>query len=116
MLRPLLEKTSQAPRENLFWAVVGALIVGQLLAFWLLCSSQVRNAEVHDATLQVQRVALADCLRYFPKATLHGCERRVDPNNRAGNVRMAANDKTADAGAVADTGVPVRVAYHRETR
>jgi hypothetical protein len=83
MLRLLLsQKTAGMPREKLFWAVIGTLVLGQLLVLWQLCSGQVRRAQVHDVLLQVQRVALADCLRYVPKATLRGCERRVDPTNR----------------------------------
>lgn len=92
MLSDLLAKTADAPRDKLFWAVIGTLVVGQLLAFWMLCTHQVRKAEVRDATLQVQRVAVADCLRYIPKATLHGCANRVDPSHRADSAVMAAGE------------------------
>ncbi len=60
----------------------------------MLCSHQVRKAEVRDATLQVQRVAVADCLRYIPRATLNSCATRVDPNSRLDSDNaMAASDK-----------------------
>jgi hypothetical protein len=58
------------------------LVASQLLAFWMLCIHQVRKAEVRNATLQVQRVAVADCLRYIPRATLNSCASRVDPGSR----------------------------------
>lgn len=104
MLSQLLAKTPELPREKLFWGVVGVLVVGQLFAFWTLCSDQVRRAEVRDATLQVQRVAVAECLRYIPRATLNSCATRVDPNGRPdGNAIMAAGsvgERSAMSGAV----------------
>jgi hypothetical protein len=113
MLPDLLAKTSDMPRDKLFWAVVGALVVGQLLAFWMLCTHQVRKAEVRDATLQVQRVAVADCLRYIPKATLHGCANRVDPGNRADNAVVAAGQAgPADADRTTmSSAMPVNFSY-----
>ena len=91
MLPQLLVKTDAIPRGKLFWPVLAVLVAGQLLAFWMLCIHQVRKAEVRDATLQVQRVAVADCLRYIPRATLNSCVTRVDPNSRpdANNVMAA---------------------------
>jgi hypothetical protein len=82
----LPHKAAGMPRKSLFWAVVGTLALGQLLAIWLLCSGQVRRAEVQDAMLQVQRMAVTDCLHYVPKATLHGCEKRVGSNSRIDGV------------------------------
>ena len=73
MLPRLLAKTADLPREKLLWMVLGALVVAQLVAFWMLCSSQVRNAELRDATWQAQRVAAVDCLRFLPRATLNSC-------------------------------------------
>ena len=94
MLPDLLAKTADVPRDKLFWAVIGTLVVGQLVAFWMLCTHQVRKAEVRDATIQVQRVAVADCLRYIPKATLHGCANRVDPVMTAGSTAPAIQGTT----------------------
>ena len=113
MLPDLLAKTADVPRDKLFWGVIGALVVGQLLAFWMLCTHQVRKAEVRDATLQVQRVAVADCLRYIPKATLHGCANRVDPSHRVDNL-MAAETQPANATAARTTmssATPVNFSY-----
>jgi hypothetical protein len=79
MLTRLLARTADMPSRTIFWAVVSSLVLVQLAAFWMLCSHQVRKAEVRDATLQVQRMAISDCLQYIPHATLHGCAARVDP-------------------------------------
>ena len=43
----------------------------------MLCSQQVRKAQARDAAWQVERMAMADCLRYIPKATLHSCASRI---------------------------------------
>jgi hypothetical protein len=94
MLPQLLAKTAGMPREKLLWPVLAVLVASQLLAFWMLCIHQVRKADVRNATLQVQRVAVADCLRYIPRATLNSCASRVDPGSRpdSGNM-VAATDK-----------------------
>lgn len=117
MLSHLPEKRADAPRgDRLFWAVLAALAIGQLAAVWMLCSHQVRKAQMRDITLQVQRVAVADCLQYIPRATLNNCANRVDPGSRDGSAVMAAVQKPAAAPDAArtpmSTAVPVSVAYH----
>ena len=82
-------KIAALPRDKLLRPALALLVVGQLLAFWMVCSHQVRKAEVRDATLQVQRVAVADCLRYIPHATLNSCASRVDPNGRLPDAAVA---------------------------
>lgn len=67
------------PRDQAFWLGATVLVLGQLVAFWMLCSQQVRKAEVRNAAMQVERLALADCLRYVPHATLTSCAQRVAP-------------------------------------
>lgn len=104
-------KLAAMPRDKLLWPVLLTLVAAQLLAFWMLCIHQVRKAEVRDATLQVQRVAVADCLRYIPRATLNGCANRLDPS-RTPNVLMAAESGTPGAPrTVMSTAVPVSFAY-----
>jgi len=66
-------------RDRWFRAVLVALVLVQLAAFWMLCSHQVRKAQMRDMSLEVQRVAVADCLQYIPRATLNSCAHRVDP-------------------------------------
>jgi hypothetical protein len=76
LLSGLLDPQTQMPRTRMFWAVVGALILGQLMALWVLCSHQVRKAEARQTDVQVQQLALADCLRYIPGATIATCTSR----------------------------------------
>ena len=71
-----LDPSTRQPRHKAFWIVLGALAVGQLFAFWLLCSHQVRKAEARQTELQVQQMALADCLRTIPGSTIGSCTRR----------------------------------------
>lgn len=114
-MRPhTIENHAGARREKLLWSLLAALVVGQLAALWMICSYQVRRAEMRDVSLQVQRVALADCLRYVPRATLNGCAVRVDPGRSDRNAVNPADDQPA-AGPQLRTAmsavVPVRVAY-----
>jgi hypothetical protein len=114
MLSRLSNKPA-ASRDRLFWMVGVALVIGQLVAFWMLCSHQVRKAQIRDVSLAVQRVAVADCLQYIPRATLNSCVNRVDPGRHDGNVVMATGGKSAAAPmasrATMSTGTPVSVAY-----
>ena len=103
-------KFAAVPRDKLFWPAIAVVVGVQLLAFWMLCSHQVRKAEVRNATLQVQRVAVADCLRYIPRATLNSCVYRVDPNSRP-DVMMATDSAPAAGRTAVSSTVPVGFAY-----
>jgi hypothetical protein len=78
MLRDFFARNVQTTHGRLLWAAAGMLVLGQLLALGLLCNRQIRKAEVREAVWQVQRNAVADCLRYFPRATHSSCTARVD--------------------------------------
>lgn len=110
MQRHPSEKIAAISRDKLLWPLLVTLVAAQLLAFWMLCSHQVRKAEVRDATLQVQRVAVADCLRYIPRATLNSCMSRVDPA-RSPDMVMAAENGAPGAARTVMTAVPVNFAY-----
>ena len=62
---------------KLFWLVVTAVMLAQIVAFWMLCTQQVRQAQARDAAWQVERMAMTDCMRYIPHATLHSCASRI---------------------------------------
>jgi hypothetical protein len=100
-----IDPVTQPPRSRMLWIVLGALAAGQLLAFWLLCSHQVRVAEARQNELTVQQMALADCLQYIPRSTIASCANRVDP--------VGANAVQASAAVVpAMTGTqPVSFSY-----
>lgn len=110
MLPHLLAKSPETSPGKLFWSLIVALMVGQIVAFWMLCAHQVRKAEVRDATLQVERIAMADCLRYIPKATLNSCASRVAPQARDSSAVLAGGSATNSA--AVSRAKPVKVALH----
>ena len=72
------EADTQQARRHMFWLLLGALAAGQLFAFWLLCSHQVRKAEARHNENVVQAMALSDCLQYIPGSTIASCAGRGD--------------------------------------
>jgi hypothetical protein len=71
------EQQPPLERNRLFWTMLGALVVLQLVAFWMVCSHQVRQAEVRDNAMAVQQMALADCLQYNPGSTIASCSNQL---------------------------------------
>jgi hypothetical protein len=96
-------------REKMFWGSVTVLAVGQLAALWMLCNHQVRQAQARAATVQVERLAVADCLRYIPGSTPHHCATRLaarhDPH------ALAAIENTASLSASASPSGAVHVNF-----
>jgi hypothetical protein len=110
-LSHLLEPGTQSPRSRLFWAVLGALAMGQLLAFWLLCSHQVRKAEVRRTAVMVHQMALADCLQYIPGATIASCVNQINAT-RASDTTVLGAAPSRSAGASPMAGAtPVGFSY-----
>ena len=60
MLPPLLDKTQPSPADKWLWALLGFLVVGQIVAFWMLCSQQVQKAEAREAEVRMTRMAMRD--------------------------------------------------------
>jgi hypothetical protein len=60
MLPPLIDRTQRSPADKWLWALLGVLVVGQLAAFWMLCSDQVAKAQVREAAVRAERIALRD--------------------------------------------------------
>lgn len=73
----VVDPRTQQPRSRLFWLVLGALVAGQLFAFWLLCVHQVRVAEARNSEALVHQMAMADCLQYIPGSTIASCSARM---------------------------------------
>lgn len=73
MLSRLLDPENGTPRDRVFWLVLTVLVSSQLLAFYMLCSHQVRKAEVRQAAAEVQRLATSDCLEYLAQSTIGSC-------------------------------------------
>lgn len=88
MLSRLLDPRNGVQREPMFWLVLAAVVATQLLAFYLLCSHQVRKAENRRTAVEVQRMAHADCLQYLAQSTIGSCAAPFIP----GTSRPAGND------------------------
>lgn len=101
-------------RERWMRVALGALAAAQLGAFWMLCSQQVRKAEMRDMSMEVQRVAVADCLQYIPRATLNSCVKRVDPSRTDAQAPVNAGDPRSpalDAAGAAMSSAAIPVSY-----
>lgn len=95
LLADVIDPRTQQPHGRMFWMVLGALVAGQLFAFWLLCTHQVRKAEARDNEVMVQQMALADCLQYIPGSTIASCSMRITP--QAQPVQQAGASAVAGA-------------------
>ena len=60
-------------RGRWFWGVLCVAAATQLVALALVCSHQVRKAEARRFEVQVQQMAVADCLQYIKGATFATC-------------------------------------------
>lgn len=91
ILSAVIDPETEQPRSRMFWVLLGALALGQLLAFWLLCSHQVRKAEARNTEQTVHQMALADCLQYIPGSTIASCSTRIvgAPAGRSANASLA---------------------------
>jgi hypothetical protein len=98
-------------RKKMFWALIGGLAVGQLIAIWMLCSQQVRQAQAREATVQVDRMALADCLRSGPGNTPRHCAARLAAPKHDPHAVLAAGENTVNLGAPRSAGRPAHVNF-----
>jgi hypothetical protein len=60
MLPPLLDKSRTTTADKWLWALLGLLVVGQVVALWMLCRQQVEKAELREAQVRMERLALRD--------------------------------------------------------
>ncbi|HET8747664.1 MAG TPA: hypothetical protein VFM98_18845 [Ramlibacter sp.] len=91
-----------ASRSRWWWMLLAGVAMGQLFAFWLLCSHQVRKAEARHNESVIQQMALADCLQYIPGSTIASCS----PRTQASAQPAQPQDHPAATGAV-----PVSFSY-----
>ena len=102
ILAKVIEPGAQPQRNRTFWVIFGALAGGQLFAFWLVCSHQVRKAEARHNEAVVHQMAQADCLQFIPGSTIASC-------TGSGAVARAST-QAADKAAVS-AAVPVSFSY-----
>ena len=68
---------AQPAPSRFWWMVLGAVAAGQLCAFWMLCTQQVRSAEARRDEAVMQQMAMSDCLQYIPGSTIASCTTRL---------------------------------------
>jgi len=96
MLHEILAPRNRANRDGIWPVALGALAAVQLVAFWMLCSHQVRLAESREAGSQMQQMAMSDCLRYIPNATIASCSNRLGGSDAHGDapLTLAADNRS----------------------
>lgn len=60
MMPPLLDKSHPSPADKWLWALLGVLVAGQIVAIWMLCQQQVDKAQVRDAAVRTEHLAMQD--------------------------------------------------------
>jgi len=95
VLARLVDPATGTPRSPLFWPTLLLLAAAQFLAFWMVCAQQMRKAEVRRAEMQIQQMALADCLQYIPGATIGSCSGKPPSNAEPGFALAPAQDPSA---------------------
>lgn len=71
------EPAEAAPSRALLWTTLLSLLFVVSLAFVLLVSQQMRQAEARRAAVQVQLAAFEDCLQFVRGSTIAGCTARL---------------------------------------
>lgn len=108
MFNRLIDKIADMPRESLFLAVVTVVAGGLLTAMYQVCNAQVLHAQERERTMEVQRLAVYDCMDANPRATYRTCVNRVAENFRdqpkAGG--SGANPNVMQAGFTRGGGTP----------
>jgi len=107
LLDELLDPQTQKPRSNAFWVAFGALAAAQLVALWMLCSHQVRKAEARQVEVQMQQMAMADCLQYIPGSTIASCANRLAASGGAATASM----NTSSGRGAMNSAMPVSFSF-----
>lgn len=108
-----IHKIADIPLERLFLAAVLVSVGGLLVAMYMVCDAQTRQADQRRAELRAQRAAVMDCLATRTRASYALCETEVALQWAAqpsptGEMRVA----TAQPGSVT-TLVPVVFSTYR---
>ena len=111
MLTQMLNTDS--PRARFFWGVLGVVVLAQLVGIYMLCSEQVRQKHARETEIQMQRMAVSDCLQYMPNATIASCNRQaaVRTFDDGARAAMAQASPQRDSQSVMATAVPVNFSF-----
>ena len=75
-MRPDPFRPRASPRPFL-WATALVVLVGEVLALYLLCAQQVHRAEARRQLLQAQARAFSECLTSVRGSTIASCTRAL---------------------------------------
>lgn len=64
---------AETPLSRLFWTFLATVALVQIVAFYLVCKDQVLRAQARDAGVQMQQLALVDCLQNTANSTIGSC-------------------------------------------
>lgn len=116
MLSRALNQIAHSPWARLMWAVIGVLMVVQIVAFYRLCASQVERAQAREAMIMQQRNALSDCLDYLAGSTISSCGRQAALQRETHADSPMAREMPMQAArpghAVLSSAVPVSFVFH----
>ncbi len=88
------------------WVLLALVAGAQLVAFWLVCSHQVRKAEARHNEVLVQQMALSDCLQYIPGSTIASCASQMGLAATAAGTPPTGNPALSAAVLVGREGQP----------
>jgi len=111
LLASVIGPGTQPPRSRTFWMIVLAVVGGQLFAFGLLCSHQVRKAEARRNEAVVQQMALSDCLQYIPGSTIASCAGRPTLQPQAAAQAQPVSPSQPQGNASVTGAMPVSFTY-----
>jgi hypothetical protein len=81
-----LQTIAPSTREKMFLGLIVTLAVAQLIAFWMVCSHQVREAQAREATLQVRTAS--GSRSHDVRSVLTASENTAQPAVLAGQRRV----------------------------
>ncbi len=76
---------------------MAALALAQVAAFYLVCRDQVQRAQARDAGVQMQQLALADCLQNSAASTVGSCFSQLRQNRDDGGSAVSGGSAAGPA-------------------
>ncbi len=108
MLTQLLD--THSPRAKFFLGVLGVVVLAQLVGIYMLCTEQVRQKHARETEIQMQRMAVNDCLQYMPNATIASCNRQSASRAVEDGVRDTVAQASSQRSVMA-TAIPVNFSF-----
>ncbi|MEO6017947.1 MAG: hypothetical protein ABIP46_11880 [Polaromonas sp.] len=105
MLSDQFQKIERTSSRNLFLIAAGLVIICQLVAMAMVADGQVKRAELRQAQISAQNVALANCFETSTRFDRNSCMQRTQVDNSPYAVNTVAGNgsdfgSTPSAGSV----------------